>query len=182
MKIALFGGSFNPPHNSHVRAIKKLAALKEFGEVWVLPSAQHPFNKELAPFKARVQMLRLCLRNIRKVKIVRIENELPKPNKTIDTIYALKKEFPTYEFSLIIGSDLLEEIRSWKDYKKIESEVEIIVIPRKGIKHKECPYRLLNFDLPEISSSDIRKATRKNTHHISQSIKDLVRKFYDNLV
>ncbi len=181
MKIALFGGSFNPPHNGHIHAIKKLAHLKEFDEVWIIPSAQHPFNKDLAPFKARVHMLELCLKNIKKVKIIKIENELPKPNKTIDTIHALKKEFPTHAFSFIIGSDLLEEIRKWKDYKKIESEVEIIVMVRKKIKHKKSPYRMLRLDLPGISSSDIREDSKRNVQYVPKNIQEIVRKFYCKL-
>ena len=180
MRVALFGGSFSPPHNGHIEIIRKLAAMEEFNEVWILPAAHHPFGKELAPFEKRIEMLERSLKEIKKAHISSIEKSLKSPNKTIDTIRALKLKFPTYQFSFIIGSDILEEIRSWKDYQKVEQEVEIIVVTRKGFMSDTCPYRILAFDLPEISSSTIREALKKNhdTKDIPASIKDLATKLY----
>jgi len=56
--IALFGGSFNPPHEGHREIVRRLARRKSIDEVWVLPVWRHPFRKKLPSFKKRLSMCR----------------------------------------------------------------------------------------------------------------------------
>ncbi|HRE90590.1 MAG TPA: nicotinate-nicotinamide nucleotide adenylyltransferase, partial [Myxococcota bacterium] len=107
-RVALYGGSFDPPHNGHVllatwvlsRATPPLDAL------WLLPAAGHAFGKALTPFQTRVAMLERAFAHLGpKVRVEPIENTLPTPSYTVDTVRALCAQHPGTEFSLIMGSD-----------------------------------------------------------------------------
>jgi len=92
MKIALFGGSFNPPHNDHLKVINSVLEKKLVDEVWIIPCKDHPFEKELAPFKNRFEMLTLATEKIPYVKISDIENKTHGKSYSYSTVMELKKQ------------------------------------------------------------------------------------------
>ena len=69
MRVALFGGSFNPPHYGHVLAAHY--ALMRYGvdEVWVLPVLDHPYDKDLAPFEQRLDWCRRAFEHLHSVQV-----------------------------------------------------------------------------------------------------------------
>jgi nicotinate-nucleotide adenylyltransferase len=98
-----------------------------------------------------------------------IEIRMPAPQYTINTLSALRQREPGNEFTLIIGADNLQNIRRWREYKRILSEYGIAVYPREGFDIEEMrkalmaedgSYKiklLLDAPLVDISSSDIRE-------------------------
>ena len=60
MHIALFGGSFNPPHVGHMMAAYYVIATRPVDKLWLMPAYRHPFGKRLAPFDDRVKMCELA--------------------------------------------------------------------------------------------------------------------------
>ena len=54
-RVAVYGGSFNPPHMGHVLAVAYTLAAQPVDEVLMVPCFQHPFSKELAPFEEQVR-------------------------------------------------------------------------------------------------------------------------------
>ena len=56
MLTAIFGGSFNPVHVGHVLVCTWLLSTEQAQQVWVVPSLEHPFHKELAPYEDRMTM------------------------------------------------------------------------------------------------------------------------------
>ncbi len=154
MKIALFGGSFDPPHFGHVAVAKKLVESDQFDEVWILPSFKHPFEKKLTSFEDRIELCSLAFGVLgKKIKICRVEKELNSPHGyTIDLINHLVKKYPNHSFSLVVGTDLLQEKKRWKNFGEIEKKVSIFKIPRSGYEPSSYP---------NISSSEIRKAIAK---------------------
>ncbi len=60
MRIALFGGSFDPPHNGHLRVAQECVQHGYANEVWFVPCASHPFAKQLTDAKHRLEMLELA--------------------------------------------------------------------------------------------------------------------------
>ena len=77
MRIALFGGSFNPPHKSHVAVVKHLIESKNFDEVWIIPCLAHAFGKKLAPYSDRVTMCRLAFEAIDpQVRVQKTDEEI----------------------------------------------------------------------------------------------------------
>jgi nicotinate-nucleotide adenylyltransferase len=151
MRIALFGGSFNPPHLGHIAIVKDLLASKKFDELWVIPSFKHPFGKELASFEDRITMCHLLYDPLGpKVKISEVEKKINNTQGwTITTLRHLIDQFPEHQFSWVMGSDLFRETSKWKDFDEIKKWVPIISIPRAGYEKSK---------FPEISSTQVRKA------------------------
>ncbi len=125
MKIALFGGSFNPPHLGHQAVVKNLTKSSLFDEVWILPSFKHPFEKKLASFEDRLEMCQLAFKDLgKKIQISTLEKELNSPEGyTVDLIHSLLKKYPKHNFSLVIGTDLFQEKSRWKNFEEIEKKV-----------------------------------------------------------
>lgn len=152
-RIALFGGSFNPPHWAHRQVADFLQGLPQFDEVWLLPTFDHPFEKGLAPFDDRVAMARLTVVGLGpRVSVCGIEGELKKsPSYSIDTVLELKRRFPGNRFTLVVGSDCKKELGRWKEIDALKRKAEFFFVPRPGVE--ESPFM-------NISSSEIRELIR----------------------
>lgn len=150
MKIALFGGSFNPPHIGHIQAANFILDNYDVDGMLVIPVFKHAFSKELASFEHRLNMLRLAFKRD-KIEISDIERRLGE-SRTLTTIQALQEERPDCSFRLIVGSDILYERHKWYKFDEIEKLATPIVLERQGYEHKEAA----NADMPDISSTTIR--------------------------
>lgn len=166
--IALFGGSFNPPHKAHQEVVHFLLVQNRFDEIWLVPSYDHPFEKNLAPFNQRKKMCQLMMEGLGpKVKICSIENELKKtPSYMINTVLALKQKYPEYKFTLILGTDCRRDLPRWKAGGKLSREVDFYFVPRPGFEGS--PFT-------DISSTEIRRLI----HDKSDSSKYLVKPVAD---
>lgn len=128
-KVALFGGSFNPPHWGHLDIVRYLLAQGGFDEVWVIPCLRHPLKKRLAPFWERFKMTRLAVRPLgSSVRVLDVERRLGGVSWTWRTIRYLKKVHPDHDFSWVIGRD--QEKGKWQKWDEIEKGVALFEIPR----------------------------------------------------
>jgi nicotinate-nucleotide adenylyltransferase len=73
--VAVFGGSFNPPHIAHLLACTVVLATDEVDRLVVVPTYRHPFAKALAPYEDRVAMCHLAMGWLPRVEVSRIEEE-----------------------------------------------------------------------------------------------------------
>jgi nicotinate-nucleotide adenylyltransferase len=157
MKIAIFGGSFNPPHVSHQLDLAYALATARVDEIWMVPTWKHPFAKSLVSYDDRVEM---CQRAARvfggRVKVSRIEEELGGESFTLNTVKALRARFPEHEFSMVIGADLVAERLRWHGWDELKTLIEFIVIGREG-----QPDVGAALDMPGISSTEIRQKISK---------------------
>ena len=86
--------------------------------------------------------------------VSQIERELGGVSRTIDTVRALKERYPLAEFSLLIGSDLVEQVPQWKEAEALLEMVELYVIGREGTSNSETNALVL----PGVSSTALRAA------------------------
>lgn len=128
-RIALLGGSFNPPHLGHVGMAKYIVDQHLADEVWVLPTASHPYSKALLPFADRMAMCELAFQGIPHVIVTDIESKLPQPNFTVQTLRHLQKNF-SHQWMFVVGSDAAADIPNWKDSAEILKIATIIEVPR----------------------------------------------------
>jgi nicotinate-nucleotide adenylyltransferase len=152
-RIALIGGSFNPPHVAHGMMAYWLLSADQADQVWLIPCFEHPLGKELAPFEHRYQMCRILCQLFPQDTVVpsRVEQELGGNSRTLHTIQHLLEEMPEHRFSLVVGSDILQEKEAWYRFNDIERLVPLLVVGRSGYPAAdEGPV------LPDISSSMIR--------------------------
>lgn len=154
MRIALLGGSFNPPHVGHLMNAYYVLATREVDKVWLLPVFKHPFAKKLAPFSDRLKMCELAAaRFAGAVEVSRAEADGPGSGKTVETLEYLAKAYPEHRFSLVIGTDILPERSKWTAFDRIEQMVEVVVVPRAGFPAPEAK----GPPLPEVSSTEVRE-------------------------
>jgi nicotinate-nucleotide adenylyltransferase len=153
MRVAIYGGSFNPPHVAHVLTVAYVLGFEPVDEVLCVPVYQHAFDKDLAAFDDRVRMLELAVGWLPNARVSEIERELPRPNYTLATLRRLRAEHADWSLRLVIGSDVLHERHNWKGFDEIEKLAPPIVLGRVGHAHPDAPPPLL----PEVSSTRIRE-------------------------
>ncbi len=167
MKIGLFGGSFNPPHYGHFELASAFRTEGHLDVLWVLVSPEPPHKAEdvLASYQHRLAMASLLFDHTQGIEINRIEEDLPAPHFTYQTIQALKDQYPQTTFFLCLGEDSLEHFMEWKQPESIISDVELLIARRPGVdanlEKLPAPWlsriHFINAPLIPISSSDIRK-------------------------
>lgn len=176
MKIAVLGGSFDPPHLGHVLIARQILEFTKIDEVWLLPVATHAFDKKTSSAVDRFEMTRLTEET--RIKASDFEIKIGGISKTINTLRKLKKQYPNDQFTFIIGSDQLSNFKKWHEWKNIIKEFGLIIFPREIVqkKLKDVFLETLGFDkIPEnvilldsedliltnISSSKIRKRVKE---------------------
>jgi nicotinate-nucleotide adenylyltransferase len=161
MKIALFGGSFDPPHLGHVLAACYAHVVGEVDEVWVLPVARHAYAKPISPW---AQRWALCEAAFARLPFVRLrDDELRNADGfTFDLVTTLSAAHPDHRWFLVGGTDTARDLPRWHRGDELKQLVEVIAVPRAGYdEHGAC--------LPAISSSLVRERL-----HRGSAVADLV--------
>jgi len=165
-KIGIFGGSFDPPHQGHLK-ISKIAINKlSLNELYWCVTKKNPFkNKTFYSLTQRIRKSKLLTAKVIKIKIKNFENKI-KSNSTIDLIKYLIKKNKKNKFFLIIGSDNLISLHKWKNWKLLTKLVKIVVFSRKdydikarkSVTNKKVKKIIFIKNKPiNISSTQIRK-------------------------
>ena len=169
MKIGLFFGSFNPIHNGHLAIALYLEQKKLFDQIWMVVSPNNPLKEkeELANQNDRLNMVKLAIRDYPFLQACDVEFQLPSPSYTINTLNDLEKQYPNYEFSLILGADNMRNFHQWKNYEEILNKYVIYVYPRGheslilNIEHQHIIY-IEGAPLLPISATEIRSLLQQH--------------------
>lgn len=174
MKIAVFGGSFDPVHKGHVNIALFVLSQKIAEKIIFVPTLYPPHKgrKAVASFQDRVKMLKIALRNNPAFQLSDIERSLNKnPSFTFDTMSALSGKYPKDELIILIGSDSLMNLHHWHRAKDIVqkwkiatylrpkfeiNEQELIEIWETKLAKKLTDGIIPNCPLFELASSQIR--------------------------
>ena len=127
MKIALLGGSFNPPHLGHVLIARQVLDFGGVDEVWFLPNWGQSFEKPVASPADRLAMTRFLTMPKTKVSTIEIDNKLD--GKTIHLLPHLP---PGNSYVFIIGSDQLPVFHLWGKWKELLGKMPFLIFPRYG--------------------------------------------------
>jgi nicotinate-nucleotide adenylyltransferase len=150
--VALFGGSFNPPHIGHVLAAAYVLGLGWVDRVLVVPVFEHALGKQLEAFEHRVEMSQRAFGWLPGVEVSSIEATLGAPSRTLRTIQALEHAHPEWQLRLLVGSDITGEIGKWHAYDEIARRAPPLVLGRAGTGADPGTPHLL----PEVSSTEVR--------------------------
>lgn len=151
--VALFGGSFNPPHVGHVLAVTYALSVGLVERVLVVPVFEHALGKRLVPFSHRLEMAERAFGWLPGVEVSRIEERLGVPSRTLRTIQALEVEHPEWRLRLLVGSDITGEIEKWQAFDEIQRRAPPLILPRAGAGVPAGAPALL----PEVSSTAVRQ-------------------------
>ena len=172
MKIGIYVGSFNPPHEGHHKVMKYLLEKNLVDKVLLLPTPNYWDKNDLIDINERINMLKFYEDD--KIKVDTTHNHYP---FTYQVLRSLKKDYKEDELYLVIGSDNLEKFHEWKEIKEI-LENKVIVLKRdKIIKNKylsEYDNQFIycdDFEYINVSSTDIRNG---NNNYLNKDIKNYI--------
>jgi len=153
MNIALYGGSFDPPHSGHVRVALEALATLEIDKLILVPAYKNPLKSSVyAEGEQRRRWLQKLFSPYPKIEISSFELELDRSVYTIETVlhYAKMAE----KIYVIIGADNLSTLSQWKESQRLQAVATLVVASRDGIAIPDTMLRL-KVDEP-ISSSHFR--------------------------
>jgi len=181
MKIALLGGSFDPPHLGHILIAQQVKELVDVDQVWLLPmygTAAHDliFQKTLSPIVDRLAMAKLLENDF--IKVSDFELQHNQKSITIITLEMLTKQYPQHEFYWITGSDKLATFHKYDRWQDIVTKHNLIIFPREhmlwdieervkeSLQLQTIPQNVIvlqnkNLILTNISSTVIRERAKK---------------------
>jgi len=166
MRIGLYFGSFNPVHVGHLIIANHIANSTDLQQVWFVVSPQNPFKPSAGLLNEyqRLHLIRLAIEGTNALRASSVEFKLPKPSYTVDTLAYLKEQYPTHEFSIIMGSDGFQNLDKWKNAGVIINNYPIYIYKRPGFdigKDFGAKLTLLDAPLLEISSTRIRELIKQ---------------------
>ncbi len=187
MNIALLFGSFNPVHNGHLAMAHAALQSNKCDEVWFVVSPHNPLKSldTLASANDRAHMVSLALQDESKIKICTIEFDMPTPSYTINTVRKLKEEYPSFNFQILCGTDVVNSLPAWYKFKELIQEVKFLVCSREienqFASHslvQEFPkqFEFIAFEAIDVSSTMIRKniANSGKSDDLSESVNQFI--------
>ena len=143
-KTGILGGTFDPVHYGHLALAKAAGDICDLDDILLLPAAlpPHKQDKKIVDFNDRAAMLEIAVAKLPELSVSTVEQLLPVPSYTIDTLHYLKRQSPAdIQFCFISGADTFLDILSWKQYQSILLECDFAVFSRAG----ESTAKLLGF-------------------------------------
>lgn len=129
-KIAIYGGSFDPPHKGHVALANNLGDFCKADKILIIPTAMSPFkNSSGANEGERLEMCRLAFSDPR-FEVLDIEIKRGGKSYTVDTVKEVKKLYPECELFLLMGDDMLLSFNRWYKFEEILDMCTIVAACR----------------------------------------------------
>ena len=165
MKIGIFGGSFNPPHNMHTDIANYMINQRYVDKVVFVPTgSKYAYKNNLIEEEHRYNMLEILSNKNDNIMVsdYELKSEVV---YTIDTLRHFKELYPNDEICFICGLDNFSYIDKWKNGEEILANYKIVVINRDGNDLKELLFKydqyrdnivISNMEMKDISSTYIR--------------------------
>lgn len=207
-RIAIYGGSFDPVHRGHLKIAEKLTKLFKLDDFVFVPAFHAPHKLRSKPTSAyhRYAMLCLATRNSKMIRVSQMELDVPEQPYTIETLARLKNDLPEDEIFFVMGADSWSEITTWKEWEKVLTIVNTIVVTRPeyeiGVSHVTDGIRQRVVDLrknneaarypnptiffsdpvrDKVSSTEIRRCVFENLNgwekNVSREVAKYIRKY-----
>jgi nicotinate-nucleotide adenylyltransferase len=131
-RLGVFGGTFDPIHNAHLRCAEEARVMLGLDRVLFIPSASPPHKggRAVASAPHRLEMVRRAVAGNPGFAVSPMELERPGRSYTIDTLRELHRLLPDTRLVLLVGLDAFREIGTWKDYESLFALADIAVLAR----------------------------------------------------
>lgn len=171
MRIALFGGSFNPVHLGHLKLVTDVAGKFAIDKVIIMPTWKTPLkdNSDFADAAHRLSMCRLAFCELPYVEVSGLEIRRKGNSYTYLTLNSLKEKYINSELFMLVGADMFCNLEQWKNFEDIFKLAAVIAVPRCCDKEKlrihskyledryGCKSYILNHKVMDVSSTQIRQ-------------------------
>lgn len=192
--IGLLGGTFDPVHNGHLAIVDSYLNSGLLDRLFLVltPEPPHKENQELSSYEDRKKMLQLAFEGVDNLSISTIENKLPKPSYSINTVDHFKKAYPDSKLYLCIGEDSLLNFKDWYRWKAIVKKCTLLVAKRPTKNNTlsmpddlKAHLQFIDHEQIAVSSSEIRKKIKQGeqiNHMLPPKVLGYIEKhkLYDN--
>ena len=165
MRVALFGGSFDPPHHGHIAIASAAANAFELDSVLFAPTGYQPLKPEgaSASFDDRLAMVELVCTEDRRFATSNLDSPRPDglPNYTVETLSRLKEMMPEAKLYNLVGADSFLDLPRWRLPERLLELAEWIVVSRPGSS------------LRDIDTLDLTPTERARVHTIEDVLEDV---------
>ena len=177
--IAIFGTSADPPTIGHKKILEELSKIYTFTISYV---SNNPNKNHKEDISIRSHLLKTLIEDLDNPKI--LFNQIVSSQWAVESIKKCKKIYEFDNLDFVIGSDLIKDIFSWKNFVKIIEEVSFLVILREGypvesntlkmLETYKVRFKISTIKIPKISSSKFR--SNFNYSNLPTSLIDIVKK------
>jgi nicotinate-nucleotide adenylyltransferase len=173
VRVALLGGTFNPPHLAHLLCASEAADQLALDRVVLMPVFTPPHKEvpEDPGAEVRLELCELAVATDPRLEVSRLELDRGGPSFTVDTLRELHARDPEHELIFIVGGDMAVSLPTWKEPRAVLELSRLAIAERSGALRRDVVERLTAeygedvterldfFDMPrlDISSSEIRR-------------------------
>lgn len=169
LNIALFGTSADPPTTGHQLILRWLSYRFDWVAVW---AADNPFKGHQTPLEHRIAMLQLLIENLDSPnRNVQLHPELSQ-SRTIHTLEIAKQRWKSAQFTLVIGSDLVEQLPRWYRIDDLLQEVGLLIVPRPGYPLRKNALEALRCRGADVAIADLMGLNTSSTSYRERGASD----------
>ena len=170
MRLAIFGGSFDPPHIGHLLAAGDAADQLQLARVIFVPAATQPLKagRAVASAEQRLAMVRLLVEGDPRFEVSDVEVNRAGLSFTVDTLSHFAGQFPADERYLLLGKDVLGTFDQWKEPSRVVSLAHPVLLVRGDEREASLPAAMRGADVRrlqtrrlDVSSTEIRKRVQE---------------------
>jgi nicotinate-nucleotide adenylyltransferase len=135
VRVGVLGGTFDPIHLGHLLVAEQAREALTLDRVLLIPAARPPHKPEtpMSAYGERLEMVRLALEGAPELEACELERDRSRPSFTVDTLARLRAQLgSTAELWLLLGSDSLRELPTWREPERIAELARLAVYPRPG--------------------------------------------------
>ena len=178
MKIALFGGTFDPIHHGHLILAREAVEQLELDRLIFIPNtiSPHKLTRITAPAGLRLQMIRAAIDGEPRFDVDDLELRRGGPSYAIDTAEEIQRRYPTATIIYLIGEDNVDELQTWRRFEELQNLVQFAVLSRSVTSSKRHSFPVVQREI-DISSTDLRKRIAKGAsirYLVSENVLSLI--------
>lgn len=166
-RLAVLGGTFDPPHIGHAIVAQDLVEELELDRLLLIPAADPPHRTAVLPAHVRLELVTRLFADTPEIEVSDLELQRPGPSYTVDTLGEIRRLRAPGKLYCVIGADQLKVIDTWHEYRRLPDLADIAVMRRYG-EEPELPhaadriaYITVNVSRVDVSASRIRARLRE---------------------
>ncbi|MGJ8652454.1 MAG: nicotinate (nicotinamide) nucleotide adenylyltransferase [Opitutaceae bacterium] len=174
MRIALFGGAFDPVHKGHLMLARSALEQVQLDRVYFIPAAQSPLKAFLPHVSddERIQMLHLATAGDAQLCVETFETDTGGVSYSINTVRHFQSLYPNSELYWLLGADQFQQLERWRDVEALTNAVTFLVFGRPGSVITEMGLSNLNYQLIEAPLMDVSSSYVRQLIQSGQSVAD----------
>jgi nicotinate-nucleotide adenylyltransferase len=165
-RLGVLGGTFDPPHVGHVIVAQDVLEGLDLDRLLLVPAGSPPHRREVFPASLRYELTRQLFAELDGMQVSEIELEREGPSYTVDTLERIRQELSPKALFCVIGSDQLDVIETWHDWRRLPALAQVAVMERAGQRLRPpedagIDYIRLEITRIDVSSTMIRQRLRE---------------------